>query len=87
MTMRYANWTTTLVALFLLLPSCARVTVDPIEVKPIHMTLDVNLKIDHELDQFFAFEKKYEPATTQSTTQPATQAAAAVSPGAVRSPS
>jgi hypothetical protein len=77
MTMRYANWTTTLVALFLILPSCARVTVDPIEVKPIHMTLDVNLKIDHELDQFFAFENKYAPATTQSTTQATTDPATA----------
>ena len=76
MIMRYTICTTLLIALFLLLPSCARVTVEPIEVKPIHMTLDVNLKIDHELDQFFAFEKKYEPATTQSTTQPATQSAA-----------
>jgi hypothetical protein len=86
--MRYTFCPTLLVALFLLLPSCARVTIDPIEVKPIHMTLDVNLKIDRELDQFFAFENKYAPATTQSTTQPTTQtAASSASPGGVRSPS
>lgn len=32
------------------------VKVEPIEVKPIHMTVDVNIKVDRELDQFFAFE-------------------------------
>jgi hypothetical protein len=37
------------------------IAVEPIEVKPIHMTLDINLKVDRELDQFYDFE---EPATT-----------------------
>ncbi len=27
------------------------------EVEPIHITLDVNLKVDRELDEFFAFEQ------------------------------
>src|SRR3954468_9591731 len=64
----------------LLLPSCARVTVDPIEVKPIHITMDINVKVDRQLDEFFAFENKYQaPATTQSATQPA---AAVVAPAA-----
>lgn len=43
---------------------CARVTVD--QEKPIHIILDVNVKIDRELDEFFDFEKKYQPpAATQ----------------------
>lgn len=50
----------------LLLPACARVTVDPIEVKPIHIVADINLRVDRQLDEFFAFENKY-PATTQAT--------------------
>jgi len=28
-------------------------TVAPIEIKPIHITIDVNLKVDKELDDFF----------------------------------
>jgi len=29
------------------------VTVAPVEVKPIHITIDVNVKIDRALDDFF----------------------------------
>ena len=29
------------------------VAVAPVEVKPIHITIDVNIKIDKELDDFF----------------------------------
>jgi hypothetical protein len=38
----------------LLLPGCTRhrVEVAPLEVKPIHITIDVNVKIDRELDQY-----------------------------------
>jgi hypothetical protein len=57
----------------LLLPSCVHVSTDPIEVKPI--TINVNLKVDRELDQFFAFENKENPATTQhATTEPSATA-------------
>jgi len=28
-----------------------------IQVDPIHITMDINLKIDRELDDFFAFEE------------------------------
>jgi hypothetical protein len=66
----------------LVLASCAHVTVDPIEVKPIYITMDVNIKVDRQLDQFFAFEDKYQApsSTTTSTTQPsaATQPTAAI---------
>lgn len=38
-----------------LLAGC-HVTVDPIRVEPIHLTLDITLKVDRELDRFFDFE-------------------------------
>ena len=39
----------------LLLPGCTRhaVQVEPIEFKPIHITIDVNIKVDRALDDFF----------------------------------
>ena len=38
----------------MVLPGCTRhrVEVAPVEVKPIHITIDVNVKIDRELDNF-----------------------------------
>jgi hypothetical protein len=47
---------------------CARVALEGGE-KPIHIVMDVNVKVDRELNEFFAFEKKYD---AQGTTQPAT---------------
>jgi hypothetical protein len=48
-----------------------RVRVDPIEVKPIHIVHDINIRVDRQLDEFFAFQDQ---ATTQpgTTTQQAT---------------
>ena len=52
------------VVLFPLLHGCTqhRVEVAPVEVKPIHITIDVNVKVDRALDDFFedidAEEKK-----------------------------
>jgi len=70
MTIRIA--TKMLLPACVLLPamSCARVSVDPIEVKPIHITADINLnvKIDKDLDDFFAFQNKYQPPATQGAT-------------------
>ena len=43
-------------ALFVLTPSACtqhRVEVAPVEVKPIHITIDVNVKVDRALDDFF----------------------------------
>jgi hypothetical protein len=62
--------------------ACARldtrsvVDVKPIRVEPIHITVDVNVRIDRELDQFFAFEEQLEPTNpaTAPTTRPATAA-------------
>ena len=51
---------------------CAHVKVDPIEVKPIHIVHDINIRVDRQLDEFFAFQEK-----AGSTTQPATTTVAA----------
>jgi hypothetical protein len=67
--------------------SCARVETEskvdvrPIEVKPIHITVDVNVRVDRELDNFFSFEDQ---STTKSATQPATAPAAPVPPASTR---
>ena len=51
------------------------VRVDPIEVKPIHIVHDINIRVDKQLDEFFAFQEQ--GATTQpATTAPTTQTAA-----------
>lgn len=61
-----------LIGAILLLAGCANVTVGGGE-KPIHIVMDINLKIDRDLDQFFAFE--------QPTTQPATRPSSSVAEG------
>lgn len=33
---------------------CLSVKTEPIEVKPIHVTVDVNVKVDRALDDFFS---------------------------------
>ncbi|HDI60566.1 MAG TPA: YnbE family lipoprotein [Desulfobacteraceae bacterium] len=43
-------------ALWLAAAGCAtrhKVEVAPVEVKPIHITIDVNVKVDRALDDFF----------------------------------
>ena len=41
--------------LFMVLQSCTqhKVEVAPVEIKPIHITIDVNVKVDKALDDFF----------------------------------
>ena len=43
--------------IFLTAPGCIRteskVEVAPVEIKPIHITIDVNVKVDKALDDFF----------------------------------
>jgi hypothetical protein len=34
------------------------VEVAPIEVKPIHVTVDVNVRVQRELDEFFDYEQR-----------------------------
>jgi hypothetical protein len=55
-------------ASLLLATSC--IHVDPVEVKPIHIVMDINIRVDRELEQFFAFEDK---ASAAPTSAPATQ--------------
>ena len=44
---------------------CLSVKTEPIEVKPIHVTVDVNVKVDKALDDFFGdLDKK---STTLAT--------------------
>jgi hypothetical protein len=40
---------------FLSLTACTKheVEVKPVEIKPIHITIDINVKIDRALDDFF----------------------------------
>jgi hypothetical protein len=60
----------------LALPSCIHVKTDPIKVEPIHIVADINIKVERQLDDFFAFEKQYDkqgPATTRASTAPAVE--------------
>lgn len=58
------------------------VTVEPIRVEPIHLTIDVNVRVDRELDDFFDYKS---PPSLQPTNggadsggaTPATSSAAA----------
>jgi len=35
------------------------IKIEPVEIKPIHITMDINIKVDREVDDFFnAVEKK-----------------------------
>ena len=44
-----------LMLVFLILQGCTqhKVEVAPVEVKPIHITIDVNIKVDRALEDFF----------------------------------
>lgn len=39
--------------LLVFVAGCVSVKTDPIEVKPIHITVDVNVKVDKALNDFF----------------------------------
>jgi hypothetical protein len=45
-----------------------KVNVDPIEVKPIHVTVDVNVKVQRELDKFFEDDAPTTPTTPTTGT-------------------
>jgi hypothetical protein len=47
--------------------STHRVEVAPVEVKPIHITIDVNVKVDRALDDFFS---DIDDKKTQLTEEP-----------------
>lgn len=52
-----------LLMLLLLSTACTRheVEVKPVEVKPIHITIDVNVKVDRALDDFFGDLDEIDP--------------------------
>ena len=54
---------------------CARLAVEGGD-KPIHIVMDVNIKIDQKLDQFFAYEDRTPGAATQPTTSTASNGGA-----------
>ena len=41
------------ILVLLLLAGCINVKTQPIEVKPIHITVDVNVKVEKALEDFF----------------------------------
>ena len=51
-----------LAAVAMAAPACRTshtVKFEPVEIKPIHITMDINIKVDREVDAFFdAVEKK-----------------------------
>ena len=54
-----------------LLGGCLNVKTEPIEVKPIHITVDVNVRVEKALDDFFGdLDKK---STTLATPAPETK--------------
>ena len=65
---RKGIYSVAVLAPFAALGCTPHVAIEPIKVEPIHITMDVNLKVDRELDEFFSYQK-------ESTTQPATGAA------------
>ncbi|MCG3178587.1 MAG: hypothetical protein BIFFINMI_00915 [Phycisphaerae bacterium] len=49
------------------------VKVEPIEIKPIHITMDINIKVDREVDAFFGdVEKRAAELNPPAETQPST---------------
>ncbi len=54
-----------LAAGLLLLGGCLNIKTAPIEVKPIHITVDVNVKVEKALDDFFgALDQQSSSLTT-----------------------
>jgi hypothetical protein len=59
------------------------INVKPIEIKPIHITIDVNIKIDRALDDFYSDldnEKKKSDSPAPAAVPPVEAPAAAVKP-------
>lgn len=54
-----------------LLTACLNVKTAPIEVKPIHITVDVNVRVEKALDDFFGdLDKKSTTLSTEKKTEP-----------------
>ena len=58
------------------LSGCAHVKVDPIQVQTIHIVHDVNIRVDKQLDDYFArLDAEAAAAATRPATMPAAQTA------------
>ena len=44
---------------------CLRIKSDPVEIKPIHITVDVNLRVEKELDNIFDQIDAQDPSMRQ----------------------
>lgn len=53
-----------------LLGGCLNVKTEPIEVKPIHITVDVNVKVEKALDDFFGDLDKKSATIAHEETKP-----------------
>ena len=54
----------------LVLGACLNVKTAPIEVKPIHITVDVNVRVEKALDDFFGdLDKKSSTLSTETKTE------------------
>jgi hypothetical protein len=49
---------------------CLSVKTEPIEVKPIHVTVDINVKVDRALDNFFGDLDQKSATLEKSSVQP-----------------
>jgi len=68
--MGFKSTAAVLLALWLAAAGCAtrhEVAIAPVEVKPIHITIDVNIKVDRALDDFFG-DLDQQAATMQDAT-------------------
>lgn len=54
----------------LLLGGCVSVRTEPIEVKPIHITVDVNVKVERALEDFFGGLDAKSATTTHEEKKP-----------------
>jgi hypothetical protein len=52
-------------AAFALFAGCGATVKHEVEVKPVHITLDVNVKVQQELNEFFAFEDELKKAASE----------------------
>jgi len=70
--MRPVQWITILCGMCLGLTGCTqhRVEVQPIKVEPIHLTIDVNVRVDRELDEFFDYKEPPPTASPSDVTAP-----------------
>lgn len=74
--MSKSSWQPGVLAAVLIAAGCKtehRVIIDPVEFKPMHLTVDVNIRVQRELEEFFDFEQTFSdetPAAEASDDQP-----------------